>query len=399
MTSMLPWTLKYAPSQASLIPGRAKIVGKLKDFVSNYAQSKKKAYLLYGPSGVGKTSLINALAKELDAELFELNASDTRNKDAMHEILLPVVTTRSFFSANKIILLDEIDGLSGSDDRGGVNALKDIIERSKFPIIMTANDGHSDKIKAVRKISAVVEVEPLSAGDLVSILEHICRQENIVADNIVLQLIARKNSCDIRGAINDLELLSITKTITRDNVLALEERMKQQSMEQALIKIFKTTDPNIARSAFDDVTEDVDDWMSWMEYNVAKEYTGQLDLARAFGMISRADVFKGRIRRRQHWRLLVYIIDLLTAGVAIAKDAPYKTPPDYKESSRPLKIWMVNNQVAKKKSIASKIAEHTHTSTRNVMRNFGYYKNVCAIRGVQESLGLDDEEIAWLAKS
>jgi len=42
--------------------------------------NSKRACLLSGPPGIGKTTIACSAAKEINAELFELNASDLRNK-------------------------------------------------------------------------------------------------------------------------------------------------------------------------------------------------------------------------------------------------------------------------------------------------------------------------------
>jgi len=394
----VPLAVKYRPDSGASIPGREDLVKRLLAFITNYSAAKKKAILLHGPSGSGKTSLVVAVAKQANADLFEMNASDKRNKGTLEEILLPVITTQSFFAEQKVVLLDEVDGLSGKDDRGGVAALTQLVKRSRYPIIMTANDGYNDKLKALRKEVEVIEVAPLDTPNIAKILASICEREKIEVTTETLSAIARKNAGDLRGSINDLELLSLSGKIDKENVLALAERLKNRSIEQALTLIFKSTDPALAISAFDDVQEDVDDWFMWLDYNVAKEYTGVLDRARAYGMLSRADIFRGRIRRRQYWRLLVYIRTLLTSGIAIAKDKPYRSTPSYKRSSRPLRIWMLNNQIAKKRSIAAKIAEATHTSTKSVLNDFSWYAKVCNNLQVQEQLKFDDAEIQWLQK-
>ena len=52
----------------------------------------------------------------------------------------------------------------------------------------------------------------------------------------------------------------------------------------------------------------------WIEENIPEEY-GKEDLEKAFDMLSRADVFRGRIMRRQYYRFMVYQIAFLTASI------------------------------------------------------------------------------------
>jgi len=95
-----PLTEKYRPSLYE-IAGRQETVKQLKDFILLYGKSKgKKAALLYGPSGSGKTILPYALAKKLDYEIIELNASDFRNKEKINSIVGQAIKQKSLFQFN-----------------------------------------------------------------------------------------------------------------------------------------------------------------------------------------------------------------------------------------------------------------------------------------------------------
>ena len=85
MNSPQNWTEKYRPKYFSDIKGQEIAVGKIRDFVKNFSKSKK-AIILHGPPGTGKTSLAHVAAIESDSEIFELNASDLRNKENLTEV-------------------------------------------------------------------------------------------------------------------------------------------------------------------------------------------------------------------------------------------------------------------------------------------------------------------------
>src|SRR3989344_1181590 len=106
---------KYRPSSLKEVIGNQVTLMKLRKAVS-----EKKPVLLYGLTGTGKTSAVQALAKDLNYELIEVNASDTRNKDSIHSVIGSAASQMSLFSKGKIILIDEVDGLSGQKDRGGI---------------------------------------------------------------------------------------------------------------------------------------------------------------------------------------------------------------------------------------------------------------------------------------
>ncbi len=361
---MLPFTIRHRPKTTSEIYGQDTAVKLLKNWIINFKSQKAKAALVYGPTGCGKTSLPYALANELGLEIIEVNASDFRNKEQINLKLGSAIKQQSLFSKGKIILVDEVDGLSGRKDFGGMQALTSLIDNSTFPIIATAADPWDKKMKTLRKKSLLVQLNPLDFKTIQSVLKKICIREKIKYDDQALTALSMKVAGDIRAAINDLEILTVnTKRLERGNVAELSDRNKMDTIMNALIKIFKTTDPKIAISALDNVPEDLDKSLLWIDENLPKEYKKPEDLARAYDCLSKADVFSRRIRRWQHWRFLVYINALLTAGVAVSKDSKYKEFVQYKPTTRILKLWIAKMKYAKRLAIAQKIAEQTHSSS------------------------------------
>ena len=402
---MMPFIKKYEPKKIKELYGQDKAIKQLSDFISNYKKQKKKASLIFGPVGVGKTCSVYAIANELNLEVLEVNASDFRNKEQIDLKVGSAVKQFSLFSKGKIILVDEIDGLSGTKDRGGINALVKLIEKSTFPLILTATNPWDNKFSSLRRKSILTEFKPLEHKDVYNILKNICEKEKIAYKEDVLKQLARMSAGDLRGAINDLQLLTgDKKRLTKEDLDELSERNKEETIINALLKIFKTMDARVAIEAFNNVNEDINQQFLWLDENLPKEYEKPEDLARAYNAISRADVFNGRIKRWQHWRFLVYINALLTAGIAVSKDEKYKKFVQYKPTGRILKLWWAKQKSMKKKAIAAKIAERTHSSVNDVLKNTLPYiqiifkKNEDMGAALIKEFDLDKDEIEWLRK-
>ena len=96
-----------------------------------------KAALLSGPPGVGKTTTSYLVAKELGLDVMELNASDTRSKKMLDACLQDALSNLSLSkeSKNRVLLMDEVDGMAGNEDRGGMAQLIALIKNSKVPVI------------------------------------------------------------------------------------------------------------------------------------------------------------------------------------------------------------------------------------------------------------------------
>ncbi len=389
------WTIKYAPRNSGEVIGQD--VVRLKDFVINFKSQKKKALLIYGPIGCGKTSSVYAIANELSMEILELNASDFRSTDQINSIIGANMKQQSLFNRKKLILIDELDGIAGREDRGGLNALVKLIPKTSFPVVLIANDPFDKKFNSLRKLSILLEFKALSSGDVVKILKKINSAENLGVSDEELMSIARSSGGDARAAIIDLQLAGTGKKIGYED---LGLRSQEESMPQALVKVLKISDPLIAKDAFVNVKEDLDQQFLWVDENMPKEYTKPSDLERAYHYIAEADVYRGRIRRWQHWGFLVYVNAFLTAGVAVSKDEKYKHLVKYMPTMRLLKIWQANMRLKLRKSIAQKIARHTHCSAKEALLiSYLYGRIIKQYKEVVDELELTDEEVKFLKKT
>ena len=397
---MMLFTHKYAPKNSQQVFGQEKAVTELKDYITNYKSKKQRAALLYGPIGNGKTSSVYALAKELKYDLLEINSSDLRNAEAIRTFLDNVLGQQSLFFTPKMILIDEVDNISGRSDRGCIPALLKAIEKSKFPVILTANDPFEKKMKALTKKCQMIEYQKLDHKVVSHVLQWVAEQEQIVVEHKAISSLARQTDGDLRGALIDFQSCSAKGNFVFDDVTKLSDRKRTESILQALAIIFKSSTAENALRALDDVDLDVREVFMWMDENLPKEYAVK-DLAKAYEHLARADVFYGRIKRQQHWRFLVYIYNLLTAGISTAKTEKNTNFVPYKRTMRLLKIWQANMRQAKKKEIAAKLAEKTHTSSRVAMQQVPYFQAMFRKEVNQDlvhELELTDDEVAWLRK-
>jgi len=367
------FTKKYEPKSLNEIIGQSKAVSQLLMFYKSFNQGGRKALLIFGPSGCGKTSMVYALAKQENAELIDVNASDRRNKDSILEILRPASRQKSIFGGNKIILIDEVDALSGRKDRGAASALVDIIKETSFPIILTANDGWSDKLKKVRKYCNMLELNKLTENDVFNILLKICDEEKIKYEESALKKLALSVDGDARAAINDLEVMSVEGKLDSET-LFLWGREKDENIFNVLKLIFKSRSSDVLSNAVFNLSLVPEDILLWVEENVGKEYHGQA-LKNAYDLLSSSDIFLSRIRRWQHWRFLVYASYLSSTGVQQIKD---KVNPKFIKHTQPeffLNLWKLAAKRKKYKGLAEQFSDKLHASARVLQKDFAPYFN------------------------
>ncbi|MDD5650876.1 MAG: replication factor C large subunit [Candidatus Nanoarchaeia archaeon] len=374
---------KYKPKSVKEILGHDLAIAQIKE-------NLKKPILLHGSPGTGKTSVVHALASDLSYEIIEVNASDFRTKDDIDNIVGNSIKQQSLFKKGKIILVDELDGISGREDRGGLQALLILIQESKFPIIMVANDPWDSKFSSLRQKSKIIEFKKLNYLTIYNILTSICKKENIKINDKELRDLAIKSNGDARAAINDIEVLSYENSYE-----GLGDRKQELSIFNAVQTILKSKDPKLVLNIFDEVNSDINENMLWLEENIALEYKDKNDLANAYDILSKADVFRGRIIKWQHWRFLVYISDLITAGISLSKKEMYSGFTKYRKPGRILEIWKFNMKNKFRKDICKKLAKKVHTSVKNVNKDFLLYKNFID-KDLARELRFTDEEMEFM---
>ncbi len=390
---MSPWVEKYRPKNFRDIKGQNEVIDKVRKFLEDFnKKGSKKAIVLHGPPGTGKTTIAHVIGKETNSEIFELNASDLRDKKRLEEVLRPAMEQKSLINQGKIILVDEVDGIS-TVDRGGLGEFVELLESSKYPVIVTANDIWDKSLNPLRKQAELIQLRNIDYRIIKDVLADIIKKEKGFIEDEVLTRIAVKSKGDLRAAINDLQTISKLKDLTG---IDFDERNKEVDIFNALKYIFKEKASDETLKIFDSVKTPIDEIILWVEENIPQEYKG-VELARAYDLLSKTDVFRGRIYKQQYWRFLVYENIFLSYGISSSKTKSKPGFTTYKKPTRILKMWMNNQRTAKKKSIAEKYAQYSHLGQKRAMREFPIIKQIINSNPlISKELKLDEEEMEYL---
>lgn len=205
------WAEKHKAVSLKDFKSQEEVISKLKKFIANFSNGKNAA-LLYGASGTGKTALIYALANDLMLEVLELNASDLRDRKHIENVLNPAASQSSLFAKSKILLIDEIDGISARD-RGGMDAVIELVSTTNYPIFITTNDAWQKKLNPLRQKTELMQLKEIDYKSIEEILKEICKKEGICVDADTLRSIAVKCRGDVRAAINDLQSIAFSEKV------------------------------------------------------------------------------------------------------------------------------------------------------------------------------------------
>ncbi len=291
----------------------------------NRIDTDKAAVLLEGPPGIGKTSIVYALANDFNMEVVETNASDTRTRDALEKKLKETTKSRGIMdfiteSKEKLILIDEIDGIYGVQDRGAIPTVINLIQNTQFPIIMCSNEYKTNLQPLYNKIKRY-EVHALPKKEVIKIINVIIKKEKITnLKEEDLELIIDKNNGDLRGIINDIQGIGQGKV--EGDVKELIKSLRRDNLEEifTLIRdLFKVSSLREARTLTDKSDVDYNFLYKWINENLLTFIKTNRELINAFENLSLADEIFGRIRMTQYWGLLPYFFDLFAGGVVLSR--------------------------------------------------------------------------------
>lgn len=256
---MMPRTLADLVGQRSIL-GEGKLLWRM------ITADRLSSIILFGPPGVGKTSIARVIANTTESQFRQLNAVTSGVADIKRVIAdteNPILTP----SGRTVLFIDEIHRFNKAQQ----DALLPSVEKGTLILIGATTENPFFQVnKALISRSTVFQLHPLTHDDVVEILRRAIADEarglgtlDLSIDDATLRMIAELSSGDARVALNGLELAAITTPVAADGSIELTREVVLDSMQKkvarydrageehydnisAMIKSMRGSDPDAA---------------------------------------------------------------------------------------------------------------------------------------------------------
>ncbi len=329
------WTDRFSPRTAQDIVGNNSAVSTLRTWLLNWNSETpgkgtkvptRRAVLISGPPGIGKTSSATLVCEELGLRTLSVNASDSRGKSgdisdgiagSLSSKVREFVTNSSIQllgergQMKSVLIMDEVDGMAGGD-RGGITELIQLIKITRIPIICICNDRYSQKLKTLANYCMDLPFQRPNKLQVRKLLLDIASSQSLNIDVNAIESLIEISNNDLRSCINQLQLWSMGSTVA-DATMKMKKDVTT-SIFQAVTTLFSN---DLQQSI------DIDQKLALVfqhgdllpffiqeNYPFMRPANSRSDLHRlvhtatAASRISEGDIFTTAINKTQNWAIL-----------------------------------------------------------------------------------------------
>ena len=257
---MQPLADRIRPKNLNEYIGQKHIIGKDSALLNAIKQNLLPSLILWGPPGVGKTSLALIIATELKRPFYMISAINSGVKD-IREVIEKASDTNIFNQDKPVLFIDEIHRFNKSQQ----DSLLSAVEKGTITLIGATTENPSfEVIPALLSRCQVYVLKSLEEEDLLSLIQHAIKDDLVLSQKQIElkehEALIRLSGGDARKLLNALEI-TVNSTqekkivITNELVLkivqqnlALYDKNGEQHYDiiSAFIKSIRGSDPNAA---------------------------------------------------------------------------------------------------------------------------------------------------------
>ena len=225
-----PLAYRMRPTTIEEVVGQQHLIGEGKIIWRMVEAKRLSSMILYGPPGIGKTSIASAISGSTKYAFRMLNAATNNKKD------LQIVAEEAKMSGSVVLLLDEIHRL----DKPKQDFLLPHLESGRIILIgATTENPYISIDPAIRSRAQIFELKPLSEKDIQTGIEHALADKekglgslNIRLDDEAMTHFTRATNGDLRGALNAVELAAESTKPNDEGVIHITLEIAEECLQR-----------------------------------------------------------------------------------------------------------------------------------------------------------------------
>lgn len=232
-----PLASRLRPENLDQVFGQTHLLGPGKILRELITQDRVTSMILWGPPGVGKTTLAQVIAKQTKAGFISFSAVTSGIKEIKK--IMQEAEANTAYGQKTIVFVDEIHRFNKAQQ----DAFLPFVENGSIVLIGATTENPSFEINsALLSRAKVFVLKQLTKEQLVELLDRACQagfEKELTVSKTLLEQIAIFSDGDARKALNTLELLVDNGDISQDGVLELSDDLLSQVLGEKTLKYDK----------------------------------------------------------------------------------------------------------------------------------------------------------------
>lgn len=232
-----PLASRLRPEKLAQVFGQTHLLGPGKILRELITQDRVTSMILWGPPGVGKTTLAQVIAKQTKAGFISFSAVTSGIKEIKK--IMQEAEANTAYGQKTIVFVDEIHRFNKAQQ----DAFLPFVENGSIVLIGATTENPSFEINsALLSRLKVFVLKQLTKEQLVELLDRACREgfeKELTASKTLLEQIAIFSDGDARNALNTLEMLVDNGNVSQDGTLELSDDLLSQVLGEKTLKYDK----------------------------------------------------------------------------------------------------------------------------------------------------------------
>ena len=232
-----PLASRLRPENLEQVFGQTHLLGPGKILRELITQDRVTSMILWGPPGVGKTTLAQVIAKQTKAGFISFSAVTSGIKEIKK--IMQEAEANTAYGQKTIVFVDEIHRFNKAQQ----DAFLPFVENGSIVLIGATTENPSFEINsALLSRLKVFVLKQLTKEQLVELLDRACRvgfEKELAASKTLLEQIAIFSDGDARNALNTLEMLVDNGNVSQDGTLELSDDLLSQVLGEKTLKYDK----------------------------------------------------------------------------------------------------------------------------------------------------------------